>query len=82
VFEKWVDTSAARTAGCLRRCGENGRCTLRNLRGSRHSFSDLAEKIAATRSLATNVKLPASEWSRRDARDIDGLSREAEMSGE
>jgi hypothetical protein len=60
-LESGVDTSAARTAGCLRRRGENGRYTLRNLRGSRHSFSDFAEKIATTMSLATNVKLPAGD---------------------
>ncbi len=60
-LESGVDASAARTAGFLRRRGENGRCTLRNLRGSRHSFSDLAEKIAATQSLATNVTLPAGD---------------------
>jgi hypothetical protein len=40
------------------------------LRGSRHSFSDFAEKIATTRSLATNVNLPAGEWSRRGGRKL------------
>jgi hypothetical protein len=44
----------------LRRSGENGRSTLRDLRSSRHSFSDFAEKIA-TQSLTTNVKLPGRE---------------------
>jgi len=55
--------------------------TLYQLARSSSFFSCFVEKIATTRLLAINVKLRAGDWSRKGASDIDGLSREAEMSG-